>query len=150
MLWSEREESTALKIKGNSFIEGLMVSYLKDGNTVWTLTARRADFTQGETKAILTDVTVKVHENDMSLHTGTATYDLLTQNITTKGEIRADTKDYTITTASIDYEASSREIKTEDSITVEGKRFKVEGKGMMLDKEQKVRILKDVKAIFYK
>ena len=150
LLWSEKGTNVTLKIKENSFIEGIRIVYGKDGDMVWTLTAKKADFTQDENIVELTDVAVLVKKNGMSVYTDKAKYDLLTQNFITEGEIRANGKDYTITTASIDYEASSGKLKTENPIKVEGKRFTVEGKGMTLDSNQRVRILNNVKATFYK
>lgn len=150
MLRSERESSEDLKIKGNSFIDGLKILHEKDGNAIWALTARKADFTEGENMVELSDVTVVFQKNGMRLYADKGIYDLFTRNFATEGKIRAEAEDYTITTALIDYEASSGKIKTEDSVKVEGKRFKVEGKGMTVDSEQKLRILKDVKATFYK
>jgi lipopolysaccharide export system protein LptC len=150
MLRGERESSVNVKVKSNSFIEGLRILHEKNGNTVWTLTARKADFTDDGNRAELNDLTVTVQKNGMTLYADKGTYDLSTRNFTINSEIRAVAKDYQITTSSIDYEASSGNAKTDERITVEGKKFKVEGKGMTLDSEQKVRIQNDVKATFYK
>jgi LPS export ABC transporter protein LptC len=151
MFRNERESSEIIKIhKSNSFIEGFKILHEKNGNTVWTLTAKRADFTGDENMAELSDINVVVQKNGMTLHADKGIYNLPTQNITINSEITAETKDYKITTTSIDYEASSGELKTDKKITVEGKKFKVEGKGMTLDSQQKVRVQKDVKATFYK
>ncbi|MEW6213667.1 MAG: LPS export ABC transporter periplasmic protein LptC, partial [Nitrospirota bacterium] len=91
-----------------------------------------------------------VEKNGLVLYADKGIYNLSNRNFTTEGEIRAKAKDYTITADSIDYEASSGEIKTEGRIKIEGKRFKVAGKGMKANSEQRVRVLKDVKATFYK
>ncbi|MEW6418714.1 MAG: LPS export ABC transporter periplasmic protein LptC [Nitrospirota bacterium] len=150
LLRNDREISGDLKIKGYSFIEGLKILHQKDGITVWTLSARKADFIEGEDKAELAGISVVTQKNDMVLHANKGVYDLSDQRFTTDGEIKAEAKDYTITADSIDYDASSGEIKTEGWIRVEGKKFKVEGRVMKADAEQKMSILNDVRATFYK
>ena len=148
MLRGERESSINIKVKSNSFIEGIKILWGKDGNTVWTLTAKRADIRENENMAELSDITVAVQKNGMILHSDKGTYNLLTHDFTVNSEIQADTKDYKIITSLINYDASTGEIKTDEKVTAEGKRFKVEGKGMTLDSEQRVRIHNDVKATF--
>jgi len=150
LLRSTREISGDLKIKGDSFIEGLKILHQKNGITVWTLSARKADFVEGEDKAELADISMVIRKNGMVLHADKGVYDLSAQSFTTDGEIRAETKDYTITADSMDYEASSGEIETKGRVKVESKKFSVEGRGMKTDAEQKVRILNDVSATFYK
>lgn len=147
---SDRESGRDIRIKGNSFIDGLTILHKKDGAPFWMLTARKADFQEGEKMVELNDITMMLHKNSMVFYTDKGTYDLSNQNFATEGEIRAKAKDYTIKVDSIDYEASSGEFKTEGRIQVEGKKFKADGRGMKVDSEQKVRILKDVKATFYK
>lgn len=150
ILRSSREISGDLQIKGNSFIEGFRIFHKKNGIDVWTLSASRADFTESEKKAELSGITMTIQKNGFVLYADKGVYDLSGQRFTTDGSIKAETKDYTITADSIDYEISSGEIKTEGRIKVEGKKFEVEGRGMKADAGQKVSILSDVKATFYK
>lgn len=150
ILRSEREMSKDFQMKGSSFFEGLKILQKKDAQIVWTLMARKADFIEGENMVKLSNITMMVQKNRVVFYTDKGTYNLSNRNFTAEGPIRAKAKDYTITADSIDYEASSGDFKTEGHIEVEGKRFKIEGKGLMVDSEQKVRILKDVKATFYK
>ncbi|HKZ56557.1 MAG TPA: LPS export ABC transporter periplasmic protein LptC, partial [Thermodesulfovibrionales bacterium] len=138
------------KIRGNSFIEGLKILHEEGGDAVWTLTARKADLRESDNMADLSDITVVVPKNGLRLYADKGVYDLTNQKFTTESVIKAEAKDYKITTSLLNYEASSGKIKTEEMIKVDGKRFKVEGKGMTVDSERKVRILKDVKATFYK
>lgn len=153
MLRNERQSIEALKIsKGNSSIEGLKILHGNNGNTLWTLTARKANFTDDENMAELSDITVVVQKNGMTLSADKGIYDLSTRNFVINSDIMAETKDYRIITSSIDYEASSGDVKTNEKIKVEGKskKFTVEGRGMTLDSKQKVKVWKDVKATFYK
>jgi LPS export ABC transporter protein LptC len=147
---SEREGPDTFKIKGNSFIEGLKILHKEDGDAVWTLTAQKADLRESDNMADLSDITVVVPKNGFRIYADKGVYNLSTQKFSTESEIKAESKDYKIITSLIDYEASTGKIKTDESIKVDGKRFKVEGKGMTVDSERKVRIMKDVKATFYK
>ncbi|MBI5187880.1 MAG: LPS export ABC transporter periplasmic protein LptC [Nitrospirae bacterium] len=150
MLRNDRELRRDLHLKDNSFIEGLRIVQKKDGNIIWTLTAEKADIIESKSKANLSNIIMAVEKNGLVLYTDNGIYNLSNRNFTTKGKLRAESKDYTIMTESIDWEASSGKVKTKDGIIVEGKNFKVEGTGMETNPGQKVRILKDVKATFYK
>jgi len=150
MLRSDRENTDSTKVKSTSFIEGLEILYRKNGNTIWKLNARKADFTDNENMVELSNLTVTVQKSGMTLSADTGRYDLLSKNFIINSDIQAEAKDYRITTSSIDYDASTGNAKTDERIIVEGKKFKVEGKGMTLDSEQKVKIRNDVKATFYK
>ena len=150
MLMNDRENIEKIKIKKTSFIEGLEILYRKNGKAIWKLNARQADFTDDENMVELSNLTVTVQENGMTFYADTGRYDLLSRNFIINSDIQAEAKDYRIITSSIDYDASTGNAKTDERIIVEGKKFKVEGKGMTLDSEQKVRIRSDVKATFYK
>lgn len=150
MLMNDRENIEKIKIKKTSFIEGLEILYRKNGKAIWKLNARQADFTDDENMVELSNLTVTVQENGMTFYADTGRYDLLSRNFIINSDIQAEAEDYRIITSSIDYDASSGNAKTDERIIVVGKKFKVEGKGMTLDSEQKVRIRNDVKATFYK
>ncbi|MGQ9569750.1 MAG: LPS export ABC transporter periplasmic protein LptC [Thermodesulfovibrionales bacterium] len=150
ILLGEKDGNNSFKIKGNSFIEGLKILHKENDNTAWTLTAKKAELRESENIADLIDITVIVPKIGFKLYADKGIYDLSTQKFRAESEIKAESKDYKIVTSLIDYESSSGKIKTDETIKVDGKRFKVEGKGMTVDSDRKVRILKDVKATFYK
>lgn len=150
MLRNSNEITRDLQIKGNSFIEGLKILHKKNGITIWTLSAKKADFMEGENKAELSDINMVMQKNGLVLYADKGVYNLLDQDFTTDSLVKAEGRDFVITADSIDYETSSGKIKTEGQVEVKSKKFKVEGKGMRADEEQKVSILNDVKAIFYK
>jgi LPS export ABC transporter protein LptC len=150
MLRNGREMSGDVKIKGNSFIEKLRIVHKKNGVAVWTLNARNADFLEGEDEAKLSDISMVIQKNGMVLYADKGVYNLSEKSFTTDGVVRAEGKDFTIKADSIDYEVSSGKIKSEGRVEVDSKKFKVEGKGMKAIEGQKVTILDDVKATFYK
>ena len=150
MLRNGSEIDGDLRIKSSSFIDGLRILHEKNGINLWTLNAKRADFTDGGDKAHLSDINLVIQKEGIILYADKGIYDLTEQRFTTEGIVKAETKDYTITADSIDYEASSGEIKTGGRIKFEGKSFRVEGRGMKADAGQKVSVLNDVKATFNK
>ena len=150
MLRTGTETPGDFRIAGGSFIEDVRITQKKSGSTIWTLTASTAHFAEDENKAELRDISMELQKNGVVLHAEKGIYNLSDRSFTTDSVVKADAKDYTITADSVDYDISSGKIRTDGRITVEGKGFKIEGKGMEADSSQKVEILDDVKATFNK
>lgn len=134
--------------KGNSYIEGLKIANKKDGNEVWVLNAKRADIIESENKAKLYDIVMEVKQNGLIVKSENGIYDISNKSLALKSTITAETNDYTIITDTVEWTPDG-EIKTGSDVRVISKKFSVEGEGMCADSGQKVRILKNVKAIFY-
>jgi hypothetical protein len=134
--------------RGNSYIEGLKIVNKKDGNEVWVLNAKRADIIESENKAKLYDIVMEVRQNGLVVKSDDGIYDISNKSLILKSTITAETNDYTIITDTVEWTPSG-EIKTGSDVRVLSKKFNVEGEGMCVDSGQKVRILKNVKAIFY-
>lgn len=147
---TEKEAEKDILLAKNSFIDGLKVINKKDGNKVWTLSAERADIIESEDKAMLTNVSMTIEDKGMTIQAPDGVYDLAQRDLLLNGQITAITKDYTITADSVKWSQSREEIITKGNVRIEGKKFKVEGSGLEADSEQKMRILKDVKATFYR
>jgi len=149
MLRTGKEFTGDVKITG-SFIDDIRIIQKKNGSLIWTLTANKANFIEGEDIAELSDVNMTLEKNGVVLHATKGFYTVSNRMFSTKNIVNAEGKDYRITADSVDYDISSGRMKTEGRITVEGKGFTVEGKGMDADTAQKVRIFNDVKATFNK
>lgn len=150
MVRTGREMNGDLQITGGSFIEDIKILQKKKGITLWTLSARRADFVEGEEKAELRDLSLVIPKNGVVLHAEKGIYNLSDKSFATDNVVKAEAKDYRITADSVAFDVSSGSITTEGRILVEGKGFMVEGKGMNADAEQKIKIFDDVKATFQK
>ena len=149
-LWKTGKESQVdLRITGSSFLEDIRILQKKKGVTVWTLTAEKADFLEGEDKAELHTISLAVPENNLMLHADKGTYNFSEKSFTTDTIVEARAENYRITADSLDLDVSSANIQTEGRVRLEGKGFSLEGQGMQAGKEQKVRIFNDVKAIFH-
>ena len=150
MLRSGREMVGDIRTRTDSFLEDIRIVQKKDGVTTWTLTASKADFREGEQRAELSDIELRIEKNGMILHADKGVYDLSSQSFSTDEAVKASGKDISLSADSLDYEIASGKIRTDGKIRVEGKGFSVEGTGMQADSEQKVNILNDVKATFHK
>jgi lipopolysaccharide assembly outer membrane protein LptD (OstA) len=150
MLRSGREFSSDLQIKGGSFIEDVKILQKKDGTTVWTINAKTAMFSEEGDSAELNDIHMLLQKNGVELHADKGIYNLSERSFTTDSIVQAHAKDYKITADAVDYDVSSGRIRTDGKIKIEGKGFKVEGKGMKSDTGQRVTILHDVTATFNK
>lgn len=139
-----------LLLKGGSFIEGLKIIHKKNGTSMWTLNASRADIIEGSDRVKLNDVVLMVENKDMTIYSPEGFYNMESRDLTLNGKIKAVSKEYTIITESVEWNQSKGEIKTKEDVKIESKKFNVEGSGMEADSEQKVRILKNVKATFYR
>lgn len=148
MLRPGKEIPVDFNIAGGSFLEDVQITQKKNGVAVWTLTASNAHFLGDENRAELSNISMALQKNGIVLHSEKGIYNLSDRSFTTDHIIKAEGKNYTINADSVDYDIASGKIRTDGRITVEGKGFKVEGKGMNADSAQKVKILHDVKATF--
>ncbi|MFZ3122838.1 MAG: LPS export ABC transporter periplasmic protein LptC [Thermodesulfovibrionales bacterium] len=150
LLGNNRELEKDLLLKGGSFLEGLKIVHKKNGTSMWTLNASRADIIEGSDRVKLNDVVLRVENKEMTIYSPEGFYNMESRDLTLNGKIRAVSKGYTIITESVEWNQSKGEIKTKEAVKIESKKFNVEGVGMEADSEQKVRILKNVKATFYR
>ncbi|MDQ7786506.1 MAG: LPS export ABC transporter periplasmic protein LptC [Thermodesulfovibrionales bacterium] len=150
MLRSGKEMVGDIRTRTDSFLEDIRIVQKKDGVTTWTLTASKADFREGEQRAELSDIELRIEKNGMILHADRGVYDLSSQSFSTDETVKVSGKDIRVSADSLDYDVASGKIRTDGKIRVEGKGFSIEGTGMQADSEQKVNVLNDVKATFHK
>lgn len=150
MLKMRRQSEMDLQVKSSSFLEDVRIVQKKKGLTVWTLEAEKATFPNREDKAELYAVHLAIPANGLLLYTDRGTYNFPEKSFTADTIVKARGENYHITADSLDFDISSADIQTEGRVYLEGKGFSLEGEGMQAGKEQKVRILRDVKAIFQK
>lgn len=150
LLGNNKGLDKALLLKGGSFIEGLKIIHKKNGISMWTLNASRADIIEGSDRVKLNDIVLTVENKDMTIYSPEGFYNTESRDLILNGKIKAVSKGYTIITESVEWNQSKGEIKTKEAVKIESKKFNVEGVGMEADSEQKVRILKNVKATFYR
>lgn len=144
------EDYKNFSIKGKSFLEDIRIIHKENGEPLWILSAKKAEFIEDNNKAELEDIRLSLPKNELMLSAGKGIYSFSEQSFTTNDIVKAESKDYKITADTIYYEISSGTIKTNGKVILETKSFSIEGTGMKTDGREKVRILNDVKAIFNK
>jgi LPS export ABC transporter protein LptC len=150
-LRSEKVARLNVQLAGDSFFEGLKIINKKDGVTEWLLTAKRADLSKDGKEALLSGIEMKLEKQGMIVQAEKGLYNMETKNVAIDGIITAHNENYVITTSQALIDSGGGILETEGEVTVAGKSFNLEGKGMQADNnEQKVRILNDVKATFHR
>ena len=150
MIKGERVSKTDILQKGESFIEGLRLVHRQNGNIDWTLTARRADITDKGDKALLSGVEMHIENKDITVSADQGMYDMTAKDLTVDGKVVARGGSYSIISERVKFDGASGRLKADGGVKIEARKFTVEGVGMDADSAgQKVKIRKDVKAIFY-
>lgn len=148
---SERGVRLDLQARGDSFIEGVKIVHKKNGIADWVLTARRADIVKGGDEAVLQDLRLTMQDKALTINAGQGVYNLINKNIDIIGKITAEGRHFTMSTADISFDNDADVMKTNAPVRIEGEKYVLQGKGLQADTgEQKMRILKDVTATFYR
>ncbi len=149
MVKSEKVNTLDIKLKGESFIEGLKMFHKINGKPDWVLTAKRADISKNNDKAYLTEIEMTLQNKGMTIYADKGLYDLTNKSLAIDGKVVARNNSYSITTENIELDSKAGNLKTEGNVKIEGRRFNLQGKGMTVDNnEKKVKVLNNVKAIF--
>jgi LPS export ABC transporter protein LptC len=145
-----RQTRFGLHQAGDSYIEGVKIVNRKDGNKNWVLTADRADITADGRIAYLKDIKIKIEGRGMTVYAGKGSYNMADRSLNLDGRTVAKGNSYSITSENVEFNSKKDNLATKGAVSLEGKKFSVRGKGMVLDNsEHKVRILNNVKAVFY-
>jgi LPS export ABC transporter protein LptC len=150
MIKGERGTKGDVLRKGESYIEGLRLVHRQNGNTDWTLTARRADLSDKGDKAYLSGIEMDIESKRIKVYADKGLYDMNARDISIDGRVIAKGDSYSITSEGARFDSASGLLKADGGVKIEAKRFSVQGTGMEADNTaQTVRILRNVKAIFY-
>lgn len=125
----------------------------KDGEKIkWELTAERAVFPEGNKEILLKDLTVKIHHKpEVILTGGEGNYNIEGKELIISKLVDVVIDSSRLTTASLTWHGEEEMITTYDSVRLTGKNFLMEGKGLTVKvRDQQVKILNDVKGIFYR
>jgi LPS export ABC transporter protein LptC len=150
LLKDERAMRPDILLKGDSFIEGMRIIYKRNGVRDWTLSAKRADISDEGNKAYLSGITMTLENRGLTLYADRGLYLMADRNLTIDGKIVARGDTYSITSVGGEFNNRASNFKTDGEVSIDSRKFKVQGRGMDIDGTgQKVRILNDVKAVFY-
>jgi LPS export ABC transporter protein LptC len=145
-----RDTGFSLRQTGNSYIEGVKIVNRKDGNKDWMLMAERADITADGRIAYLKNIEIKIEDRGITVYADKGAYNMADKSLNLDGKTVAKGDSYSVTSENVKFNSKKDNLATNKAVSLEGKKFIVHGKGMDLNNsEQKVRILSNVKAVFY-
>ncbi len=124
----------------------------KKGNTVkWELSAKNAVFPKGNREIILNSLGLRLqHTPEIYLTSASGIYMIESGNMILNNSVELNVKDAKFKTAGVHWNSREETLTTNNDVEFIGKSFNITGKGLTAKtKEQKIRILKNVKAIFY-
>lgn len=124
----------------------------KDGNSVkWELSAKKAVFPEGNNEILLISLEVQIPSTPgIYLNSASGIYKVDKGDITLSAPVEMYVGDTIFRTTEMKWNNSKEILTADNNVEFIGATFSITGKGLTANtKEHKVRILKDVKAIFY-
>ena len=125
----------------------------KDGSRVqWELTSERATLPTGNREVLLETLALKINQTpEIYVTSGNGVYEVESGDMTLRNSVELKMKDSTFMTDSLNWNSADEIIDTDDDVKLVGGNFFITGSGLVSHvKQEQVRIVKDVKAIFYR
>jgi LPS export ABC transporter protein LptC len=135
----------------SSSMHGLYLTH-KAGNEVkWELKAEDAIFPEGATEITIKSLELQIYDDHrIRLFAGTGTYNIDTKTLTINRPVRINIRDATLLTDRLTWDGQRGLIKTDEEITFSGRNFHIQGRGLEAEiRQERIRILNNVKGIFY-
>ncbi|MFQ5329406.1 MAG: LPS export ABC transporter periplasmic protein LptC [Thermodesulfobacteriota bacterium] len=131
-------------------IEKVHYTEVKDGTVEWTLDADSANYVQADGVTIFTNPKVLFYGKDGSVYTMTGSegsYMKESGNIKVSGDVLVVTGDgYTLATQSLRYDTASKEITTEERVSIDTSEMRIEGVGLLISVDREsFSVLDDVR-----
>ena len=145
----EKNDMRVLSVRAHSFIEGLKIVDKKNGADTWMISAKRADFTEDERFAKMDSVTITIVKEGIIVHAPKGSYDFLSKILWLEDEVTMDYKDSVLTAGGISMDLHNRRLTSDGAVCMKGKKFRIEGEGLSANDEQKVSLLRNVRANFF-
>lgn len=135
-----------------SYMSDLHMKHREDGEIKWELTSDRAVLPVDRKEVHLERIALKIMQSpEINLTSGSGIYTLDEGNIMLSDAVNLSTKDAVFSTGSVRYNSSNDSVFTREAVSLRGNNFTITGSGLEAQvKEQKVRILHDVNAVFYR
>jgi LPS export ABC transporter protein LptC len=134
-----------------SSMQDLHLTHRENDKIKWELSAKEATFSKGEKEIFLNSLGVKIYQTpEIYLTSGNGVYETEKGDITLNKSVELNIKNTKFTANTLKWDSKSELLTTEDTIEFSGKNFLIEGTGLAASvKQQKIRILRNVKATFY-
>ncbi len=125
----------------------------REGNAVkWELTSSGATLPEDRKKIFLKDLSLKIRQDpEINLTSGTGIYEIEQEQVTLEDSVNMHIRDADFNTDTLHWDSRKGTIDTDNKIVFSGRKFQITGAGLLalVDKQQ-VRIIHDVKAVFYR
>jgi len=150
LLWlpHSREQVGGIIEPFGTIMEDVTVVSRQDGQVLWTLKTAIANIPEGGSEAHMTDVTVNMSGEGVTVKAADGLYGLSDGSLRLGGGVRAEGSRYVIATDSAEVDAASGAITSKDQVVLEGNGYRVVGYGLKA-LEGKVWLLDNVQAEFY-
>lgn len=125
----------------------------KEGDKVkWELSSDKAVLPLGNKEVFLESLVVKINQTpEIYLTSGSGIYEIEQGNVMLNKPVELKIREAKFATDSLRWNSKEELITTDDDIKLSGNSFLITGTGLSAKvPEQQVRIIKDVKAIFYR
>ena len=133
-------------------MEDVSVVNRKNGRRQWSLNTKKATFPGNGDTARMQGVTLIIPEEGMTVRADSGLYNMQNGDLLLTGNVTARTADYSIRSGSINIQsgqAGEDVLSTEEKVVVESRGFRIEGLGLVAKPQHKVRLLRDVRAVFF-
>jgi LPS export ABC transporter protein LptC len=145
----ERESRRDFSISNEgSYIEGFRIVSKKDGMDALIITARRADFSKDETLARMDAVTMDIKKEGALLNADHGTYNMNTKDLTLEDNVTLRAKDSVVHAGNLSWNPSGGILSSEGKVLIENNKFTVEGEGLSATEDNRVKLMRNVKATF--
>lgn len=118
-------------------IKGLSYTQVRDGRKQWTLSAQGARLDEDKGQVTLEKVTMRFFPEKggwFEISGNEGSYDQKKKIVVLEGEVRGSSDDgMSLRTERLTYSESDRMVKSDRLVTIAGPRFKVSGRGMVVD-----------------
>lgn len=132
-----------------SYIEGLRIIHRKKEDTAWTIMARRANFSRDEKIAMLDSIIIDIQKDNITLSAEKGVFDLETRDLRLEKNIVLKSKGYEVALKDLSWNPSKGLLKSDKQIELKGKGFNIKGDGLSATEEQKLKLHRNVRAIFF-
>jgi LPS export ABC transporter protein LptC len=129
----------------------LQMTHKEYDKVEWELSASKALFPMDKKEIQLKSIDLTINYSPkIYITSDNGTYEVEKGNMTLSSAVEFNTEDAKFTTDTLKWNSKNELVTTQDAVKFIGKSFFIEGKGLTANiNQQKIRILKNVKAVFY-
>ena len=129
-----------------SVMEGVGVISTRGGQRQWALSSRSVELSQG--RAALDGVRAELTGLGLDINAPAGDYDLDSGGIVLRGGVDITGEGVRLRAPDVEVDPSGGELRSTGQVVIDGQGYRVIGTGMVAQ-GQEVRLLSDVKAVFY-